>query len=841
MSAAAPVKVIPVTPTTTNTNTPPPPPKPKAGDKIQVTNPNGLNIRSGAGTNNSVLGGLSQNEIATSIAVTGPYQSPNQMQDKQGNWWDLIQTSNGKSGWIEVQTASGQSYATDLSAPQSGPTPSPTGYTSAVYAPTPQAAAAYLLDQGNYSPYSRGQGKPQFDPTLQAQDFARTIYHYEQNSATSPSTIRQLLAAMPPDKAAGLFVNAAGLPAYLTTTGSGTQRFNVPAALSAALSVPGVLGNSSVPTSLVSQLVQQSTTTPANAKNFSLVIDNVTGTSTEATSLRHDFVNALTQPGKALGPANGTLSGYLNMRTYARAALRVFNVDPTTALTPQVKQELNTIAQFDPNSYKAGWAVGYNALNHSAFMLAGKENASWLAGLLNGAGPTKFLEWALAPYTQTNTPSKLLADLHASGAPFSGAFPFLSPSYLNTLVSMAGGNDMYAVPLANMISGMGLGQHRLASGLLAHLTGNPHRSSVASLVLLSGVAGLNPGQANQALTNLLLDNNLQKNLLWPNGGYSTIGSQPLPLPAAQLLAKAVANYGGGPSGLLNYLTNTVNYTMSVQGNSLDSGGLALARLFEDTLFGPHAPTNSPQTAAMMDTVGAFTAHLRKDTLHAWLTSGRIDMNQASPGQLVNLEVSLANGYGMAFQQTAANAQANAQTRRQLVTNILNAASFLTPFIPLGSILQDMNRLGQKPSNTLRGELNHGPIGLSQLASMLSPLFVGNFNPSALHMSDLSSAIKNLLVGFHAESTAIAQHTPDALAALNHAMGFDGTVSSFNRNDVYAPITMAQYDAFYNRYYANGTQGQAYSSVNSDPISSALLKVFTYIMSQGSNPFTALSG
>lgn len=132
MSVAAPSKPVPGGTTTTSTNTqkPPPPPKPKAGDKIKVTNPNGVNIRSGPGTNNSITGGLTQNQTVTSTTLpSGHGNVPNQTQDKQGNWWDLIQTSNGKKGWIEVQTASGQSYATDLSAPgtanKPGPGPSP--------------------------------------------------------------------------------------------------------------------------------------------------------------------------------------------------------------------------------------------------------------------------------------------------------------------------------------------------------------------------------------------------------------------------------------------------------------------------------------------------------------------------------------------------------------------------------------------------------------------------------------------------------------------------------------------------------------------------------------------
>ncbi|MDD4933079.1 MAG: SH3 domain-containing protein [Methylacidiphilaceae bacterium] len=800
---------------------------------MTVTNPNGLNIRYGPGTNNPRVDGVDGGTVVTSAAIAGPHPSPNQVQDKQGNWWDFIQTNDGTAGWMEVQSAGGSVYATIDTTPggtppsnqpggispsnqPGGTTPTPTG--SAANQLTPKQAATFLLDQGNYSPYSRGQGKPVFDPNLQAQDFARTLYKYEQNQGTGTKNIQALLGDLGPQKAATLFLHAANLPGWQTTTQTSPQRFNVDNTLSTALSVPGVLGDSTTKTGLAYQLIQQGAANPTDAKNLSLVIPNVTGTSTQVTSLHHDFVNALLP--KALGQPTGTLSNYLDMRTYARAALRIVNADTTVVLTPQQKQELGIVAQFSSKDYQNGLQAGQGQAPPQA-----KFNASYAAGYLQGAGA---LNINLLFEDKTN-------GLQLLGQQLSAAFPLLPPSYLKSLVASAASGGTSANNLAMAIGDMTLGQHRLGNDLLAQLATSksvPWGARLGSLTLLSEVSGLNSTQANQALEKSLLNDNSFNQFLLTN----TDGNF-LPAGAADLLAKAVANYGGGPHGLLYYLANPKN-NYGTPTTGLEGGGLALARLFESTIFNSWVNKLDPHThlythkniAAMMNTVGQYVAFARRDMLHTMIVNHSLSTTDNQGQYLQNMAIGLANGFGLANAQAKADAAANKRT----VDAVLGGLTAVAPLFPLGSIMQDLGTVGT--SNTIRGIWNQGPVGATRAGQLIYDTF--SQSSSIPTNGALMTILQKYFIGFGTEWSTMTNgvskngsYDPKALQtavdSLNQHLGYNGQPSGWNSNEFYTTLTPKELQNFLIRYRDNSANGQ------DDPFLAALIKPFNQIIS-GSN-------
>ncbi len=530
----------------------------------------------------------------------------------------------------------------------------------------------------------------------------------------------------------------------------------------------------------------------------------------------------------------------------------------------QTYQELQRNAGFNPlqpsAAFQAGQKAGqtlpkdiydvYGRPAAYAFLQALQAHGSdpqWLAGFFQGLGPSQTadligrqLRWGvLQNYPQWNS---------MEAQALSSALPYLPPSFGQQLASAAASYPARSLAFANLIASMTVGQHQLGNELLAHLAGNP-QDSLASLALLGQVSGLNnmgtidrPGWANRALTNLLLDSDFEHQFLWMNN--SQYGFLLLPKGGAQLLAQAVANYGGGPDGFLNQVTDPKsNLTLGI-GDPVK----LLGTLFRDTVFNPHLPQDTTATDTILKTTMTLASHLRKDALYSMITTPNQSLETISGRQLQSLTMGIVNGLGMSLGQQRADAQATAKNLDTAATIV----SLLLPMLPIGSIVQDfagswieneLNNPGPNgPSiwakllklNTTRGELNHVTIGTATLVGN-ALRSAGGHGPSgpAPTTADLLKNLATLLLGFGGESDTIwnfgkagmngdTQTQRQLLDSLNQQMQYDGSYSTFNSAERYDPITLQQLESFFRNYYQQGTEVP-------DPITSYLTENFSEVM------------
>ncbi|MDD4932855.1 MAG: LysM domain-containing protein [Methylacidiphilaceae bacterium] len=900
----------PTLPPQTTTSRPAAPPPPKPGLHDHQVQP---------GETLSAIA-ASHQESLTQVEGDNPQLASNYNLIRPGEWV-----------FVRGPMAQGDVNPSNPSSPQTtSGSPSTTG--SAQDAPNGAVAAQRLLSTTNsyfYNPLLH-KTDPGYSPeTAKAQDFAATLYHYEQKGDSQ--AIGQFLQTLGPSQAAKFFTEAGNLQGPQVTSG-GTVFAKDPKSLSAvlakALQAPGItLGDPTKQGTLAYNLVQQGSSSESNAVSVGGIFNQL-GTSPQAESVKNQFLNEIVTNGKALGNPS-TDTAFYDRTGYAKAALDVINGDPSLLseyqgnLTPQEQailkrspglrgefaqgqaamrqayQELQRNAGFNPLQPPAAFQAGQKAaqtllknlhnLPYPSYAYAFRQplqahgnDPQWLAGFFQGLGPSQTADlinrqaqWpSLSTYPQANS-----TEAQALGA----ALPYLPPSFGAQLASAAASDPNRSLAFANLLSSMDQGQAQpMESTFVRDLFQNGKA--------LGGSSGAGPGYAlsaawvlaaNPVLADQLLGggkpaisqdqwNGFVTNYLQtPHYINSTWSSQPqlhgtiygagatgallrlfgedpglsqayarqalLGMVAkpgssfesvlwhnqnglASQYAKAVANYAGGPDGILNVLTNPSNLQQNVP---------ILETLFKDTVFNPKLSGSKPDpnVQALLSSVGQYAADLRKDIFYHAITgvdasnSGQQELPSmnSSAYHLEALASAFANGSSASYQQQALSIEQQKQMWA-------NAVGVIATFLPLGSIGQDVaGALGRSlpgvlGSNTARGELNHLGLAGGQSLGDLIAGWVVRGSPQG-NQQQMFALMKHLMFGFGGEYQALQTK----LSRFNQQMGYDGSPSRYDLNPdgspalYYTPITPTEQRQFLQAVTASGgTQGQRDAAAN-DPI------------------------